>query len=87
VKLTAIYEEKVKAKKTAPKRRGRPTAKKRFTDLLFPHTVKYKSKKGKQLKKEKQLQKGKKDRQVSDQKGRQISAEDVREKAEKRFEY
>jgi hypothetical protein len=49
VELTAMYEEEVKAKEAAPKRRGRPTAKERFIDLLFPNTVKYKSKKGKQL--------------------------------------
>jgi hypothetical protein len=47
VELIAIYKEEVKAKEAMPKKRGRPTIKERFTNLLFLNTVKYKSKKGK----------------------------------------
>ncbi|KUJ06914.1 uncharacterized protein LY89DRAFT_743550 [Mollisia scopiformis] len=68
----------IEAKKTTSKKRRQPTVKETYVDLLFPHTINYKGKKARKRKK------GKK---VRDQKGRQVSGEEVREKAEKRFEY
>jgi len=47
VELTAKYMEEIEAEKAALKKRYRPSVKERFTDLLFPHTIKYKSKKAK----------------------------------------
>jgi myosin heavy subunit len=78
VELTANYMEEIEAEKAAPKKRRRPSVRERFIDLLFPYTIKYKSKKAR---------KGKKGRKVSDQKGQQVSEEEVRERAEKTFEY
>ncbi len=60
MELTAKYIEEIEAENAEPKKRRRPSVKQRFTDLLFPHTIKCKSKKAK---------KGKKGRQVSDQNG------------------
>jgi hypothetical protein len=72
--LTATYE----AEKAVPTKRGQPTVKERFTDLLFPHTIKHKEKKDR---------KRKKGRKVSDQQGQQMSGEEVRAKAERKLEY
>ena len=47
VELIAKYTEEIEAEKAALKKRQRPSVKERFTDLLFPHTIKYKSKKAK----------------------------------------
>jgi hypothetical protein len=85
--LRAKYEEEIEAEKAIPKKRGTPSVKQRFTDLLFPHTIKYKRKKAGKGKKGKKAKKGKKGRKVSDQKGHQVSEEEVREKAEDTFEY
>jgi myosin heavy subunit len=83
VELTAKYMEETEADEAAaPKKRGRPSVKERYVDLLFPHSIKYKRKK-----KEKKGKKGKRGKKVSDQKGQQVSEEEVREKAEKAFEY
>jgi hypothetical protein len=98
VELTARYMEdtqaekaaseqrRIEAKKIASKKR-QPTVKETYVDLLFPHTIQYKSKK---------TRKGKKDT-LSDQKGQQVSEEEVigeevsmreeRKKAERRIEY
>lgn len=82
VELTAKYEEDIEAEKAMPKKRGRPSVTERYVDLLFPHAIKYKSKNAGKGKKG-----GKKGRKVSDQKSQQVSEEDVRESAEKTFEY
>ena len=89
VELTASYEEETKAEEAAPKKRGRPSVKQRFIDVLFPHTIGHRRKKASKGKKGRKVseQKGKKGRKVSDQKGQQVSEEDVRESAEKQFEY
>lgn len=78
VELTAKYMAEIEAEKATPKKRGRPSVKERFTDLLFPHTIKYKGKKAR---------KRRRDGQVSSQKGQQVSEGEVRERAEKTFEY
>jgi hypothetical protein len=88
----ASEKRRTEAKKTAFKKRRQPSAKKKrqptvretYVDLLFPHTIKYKDQKGQKGKKGKKVKKGK---QMSDQKGQQVSGADVREKAEKRFDY
>jgi hypothetical protein len=86
--LAAKYE----AEKYVSNEPGRPSAKERFTDLLFPHTIKYKPKEGKQGKEGKKGRKGKRARKkrarkVSDQKGQQVSGEEVRESSKKTLEY
>ncbi|KAG9230474.1 hypothetical protein BJ875DRAFT_444987 [Amylocarpus encephaloides] len=73
-----IYMEELEAGRGFPKKRHRPSVKERFIDVLFPHTIKYKSEKGR---------KRKKGRKVSDTKARELSEQKVREKAEKKFEY
>jgi hypothetical protein len=70
--------EEIEAEKAAPKKRRRPSVKERYVDLLFPHTIRYKRKRAR---------KGKKGKKVSDQKVQQVSEEEVRERAEKTFEY
>ncbi|KAH9203502.1 hypothetical protein DL95DRAFT_418987 [Leptodontidium sp. 2 PMI_412] len=44
VELTASYEEALEAER-ASKKRGQPSVKERFVDVLFPHTIQYKTKK------------------------------------------
>jgi myosin heavy subunit len=88
----ASEKRRTEAKKTAFKKRRQPSAKKKhqptvretYVDLLFPHTIEYKDQKAQKGKKGKKVKKGK---QMSDQKGQQVSGADVREKAEKRFDY
>ena len=60
MELIAKYIEEIEAEKAAPKKRGQPSVKERYIDLIFPHTIKYKRKKARKVKK------GKKG---SDQKG------------------
>jgi hypothetical protein len=60
--------EKLEAEKAAPRKRRRLFVKERFISLLFPHTIKYRSKKAKEVKKR---------RSVSDQKGKQVGEEEV----------
>ena len=84
--LTAIYE----AEKAKPQKRGQPSARQRFVDLLFPYTIKNKSKKatkGEKANKGKQGRKGKKGRKVSDQKDEQMSEQEARKQADGTFDY
>jgi hypothetical protein len=64
----AKYIEKIEAAKAALKKRRRLFVKERFVSLLFPHTIKYRSRKAKEVKKR---------RSVSDQKGKQVGEEEV----------
>lgn len=98
MELTARYMEDTQAEKAASEKRRtetkktastkrQPSVKKTYVDLLFPHTINYKSKKAR---------KGKKGT-VSDQKSQQASEEEVigeevskgeeHKKTERRFEY
>ncbi|PMD51345.1 uncharacterized protein K444DRAFT_636657 [Hyaloscypha bicolor E] len=61
----AKYKEEIEAEKAIPKKRGTLSIKQRFTNLLFPYTIKYKRKKagkGKKGKKGKKAKNGKKGR-------------------------
>jgi hypothetical protein len=79
VELIARYEEEKEAEKAAPQKPLRPSVKQRFVDLLFPHTIKYKSKKAREGKNGKEARKGRR--------GKKVSEEEVRKSAEKKFEY
>ena len=82
VELTARYMEENEAKKAVPKKRRdrelpRLSPMDRFTDLLFPETIKFKSK-----------QASKKRKQVSKKKGKQVSQKGCpREAAKRTLEY
>jgi len=51
VELIVKYMEEIKAEKAALKKRGQPFVKKRYIDLFFFYTIKYKRKKAKKGKK------------------------------------
>ena len=55
VELTAKFE----AEKAMPKKKGQPSVRDRYTDLLFPETIKYKRKKASRGGKGKEVKKGK----------------------------
>ena len=79
--LVSMYE----AEKAMPQKRGQPSAREKFVNIFFPHTIKDKSKKANKKKKgEKGNQKGKK---VSKRKGEQLSEQKVRQQAEGAFDY
>ena len=46
-----MYIEEIKAERAAPKKKRRLSVRERYIDLLYPHTIKYKSKKARKGKK------------------------------------
>jgi hypothetical protein len=72
--LAATY----KAEKATPQKRGQPSAREKFINILFPHTIKDKSEKA---------NKRKKGKKVSNQIGERLSEQEVREKTESTFDY
>jgi hypothetical protein len=85
VELAARYTEET----DAPKKKGQPSVKERFTDLLFPETIQYKSKRA--SKRKKGVSKRKKAKQVSaesDGGGKQEEeGKKQRAKAKEAFQY
>ena len=71
VQLTAKFE----AEKAAPKKKGQPSVRNRYTDLLFPETIKYKCKKA---------SKGKEGKEVVSEEQRKQEEEGEEERKEKR---
>ncbi|KAG0644963.1 Type V myosin heavy chain MYO2 [Hyphodiscus hymeniophilus] len=79
--LVSMYE----AEKAVPQKRGQPSAREKFVNIFFPHTIKDKSKKASRRKKgEKGNAKSKK---VSKTKGEQLSEQEMRQQAEGAFDY
>ena len=81
--LAATYE----AEKATPQKQGQPSARQKFVNILFPHAIKVKSKKANERKKGEKSNKRKKGKKVSNQKGEQLSEQEVREQAESTFDY
>lgn len=87
VELANRYIEEVKAEDVAPKQGWRPSVMDRFTDVLFPDTIKHNGKsKGRRLSERKG--KKRKGKQVSKEERKQVSEQEKkRKKAVRKVEY
>ena len=84
--LVATYE----AEKAKPRKEGQPSARQRFVNILFPHTIKDKSatrKKGEKTKRKKGEKGKKKGKKMNKRKGEQLGEQEVRQQAEGAFDY